>query len=91
MQDADLLRKHPPNNEQRFNPRGQVGLVLDQLPDAGLELHRPGHADLEAELRKVPRRSFWMAIAFDNLVTSESGPKCRLAQRSDQRTLDGFG
>ena len=28
MQDADLLAKRPPDNEQRFDQLGQVGKVL---------------------------------------------------------------
>ena len=40
MQDAELFAKHPPDNEQRFDQRCQVGKVLDKLLNAGLELHR---------------------------------------------------
>ena len=47
MQDDELLAKHPPGNEQGFDQLGQVGEVLDQLLDAGLELHR---SDLKAEI-----------------------------------------
>ena len=66
MQDDDLFAKRPPHNEQGFDQFGQVGLVLDQLLDARFELHLPDHADLlRPKLRKVPRRSFSMAIAFD--------------------------
>jgi SAM-dependent methyltransferase len=50
MQDAELLAKCPSDNEQRFDQCSQVGQVLDELPDAGLELHRPNHADLETEV-----------------------------------------
>jgi hypothetical protein len=39
-QDAELLTQHLPDNEQRFDQNGQVGQVLDQLLDAGLELYR---------------------------------------------------
>ena len=40
MQDDELLAKHPPDDKQRFDQHSQVGQVLDQLLDAGLELHR---------------------------------------------------
>ena len=60
-----LLAKCPPHNEEGFDQLGQVGLVLDQLLDPGFELHLPDHADLEAEVTQIPRRSFSMAIAFD--------------------------
>jgi hypothetical protein len=30
--------------------RGQIGEVLDKLPDTRLELDRPDHADLETEV-----------------------------------------
>ena len=33
-----------------FDPRRQVGQVLDELSDAGLEPHRPNHPDLETEV-----------------------------------------
>jgi hypothetical protein len=42
--------KRPSDNEQRFDQHSQVGQVLDKLPDAGLEPHRPNHANLEAEV-----------------------------------------
>ena len=50
MQDDELLAKRPPDDQQRFDQHGQVGHVLDQLFDSGLELHRPDHSDLEAEV-----------------------------------------
>jgi hypothetical protein len=34
MQGTDLLAKHPPDNEQRFDQHDQVGNILDQLLDA---------------------------------------------------------
>src|SRR4051812_18704841 len=37
------------DNEHWFDQLGQVGKVLDQLFDAGLELRLPGDADLETE------------------------------------------
>ena len=50
MQDDDLFAECPPDNEQWFDQLGQVGEALDQLVDAGLELHLPDHSDLEAEV-----------------------------------------
>ena len=38
---ASLLAQHPPDDEQRLDQHSQVGEVLDQLPDARLELDRP--------------------------------------------------
>src|SRR5208282_2708761 len=49
-QDDELLAKYPPDNEQWFDQLGQVGEVLDQLLDAGLERHLPDYSDLEAEV-----------------------------------------
>jgi len=34
----------------RGNQHCQIGQVLDQLPDPSLELHRPYHPNLEAEV-----------------------------------------
>jgi hypothetical protein len=31
VQDAELLAKYPPDNQQRLDKKGQVGEVLDQL------------------------------------------------------------
>ena len=50
MQNDDLFAEYPPDSEQRFNQGRQVGEVLDQLLYAGLELHLPDRADLEAEV-----------------------------------------
>src|SRR6516162_8424238 len=54
MQDAELLAKDPPDNQQRFDQDGQVGEVLDKLLDARLELGGPHHADLETEVAQRP-------------------------------------
>jgi hypothetical protein len=61
MQDAELLANDSPDNEQRFHQRGQIGEVLDKLPDTRLEIM----PTLRPKLRKVARRSFSMAMAFD--------------------------
>ena len=50
MQDDKLLAKRPPDNKQRLDQHSQIGLVLDQLLDPSLELHRPDRAHLEAEV-----------------------------------------
>ena len=50
MQDDDLFTEHPPDNEQRLHQDRQVEDILDKLLDAGLELHRSDHSDLEAEV-----------------------------------------
>ena len=54
MQNAELLAKCSSDNEQRFDQCSQVGQVLNELPDAGLEPHRSNHADLEAEVAQSP-------------------------------------
>ena len=64
MQNAELLAQHSPDDKQRFNEDGQIGVALDQFSDARLELQLPDDPDLEAEV-EVPRRSFSMAMAFD--------------------------
>jgi hypothetical protein len=79
-QDADLLAKDPPDNEERFHQNDQVGKVLDQLLDARFELHRGYHAHLETEvaqggaqiilngdglrLQQLAVRSFWLRNVF---------------------------
>jgi hypothetical protein len=50
MQDDDLFAKRPPDNEHRLDQHRQVGEVLNKLPDAGLKLHLPNHANLETEV-----------------------------------------
>ena len=53
MQDAELLANDPPDNEQRFHQRGQIGKPLDKLSDTRLELNRPDHADLETKVAQA--------------------------------------
>ena len=65
MQDTDLFTKHPPDNEQRLDQHGHIGKVRDELPDTRLKLNRPTMPTLRPKLRKVARRSFSMAMAFD--------------------------
>src|SRR5213592_3714166 len=50
MQDDDLFANDPPDNEHRLDQHRQVGEVLNKLPDAGLKLHLPNHANLETEV-----------------------------------------
>src|SRR6266487_2847043 len=40
MQDTDLIKKPPPDNEQRLDQHGHIVEVLDELLDARLALHR---------------------------------------------------
>jgi hypothetical protein len=53
------------DDEQRLDQQGQIGEVFDQLLDARLELDCPDHTTLRPKLRKVTRKSFSMAMAFD--------------------------
>ena len=64
MQDADLLAKRTPDNEQRFDQQGQVGMVLDKLFDPHLELYRANHAHLETE---VAQRGAQIVLDGDRL------------------------
>src|SRR4029450_10479172 len=64
MQDAELLAKYPPDNEQRFDQHSQIREVLDKLLDTRLELHRPHHAHLEA---KVTQRTAQVVLNGDGL------------------------
>src|ERR1700722_11799506 len=65
VQDDDLFTEHPPDDEQRLHQYRQVGDILDKLLDAGLNLTLPTIPTLRPKLRKVPRRSFSMAMALD--------------------------
>ena len=64
MQDAELLAKCPSDNEQRFDQRRQVGQVLDSFLMRASNLTVPTMPTLRPKLRRVPRRSLSMAIAF---------------------------
>ena len=50
MQHAKLLAQYPAGDQQRLADRRQIGMVGDKLADPSLELGRPNHADLEAEV-----------------------------------------
>ena len=65
MQDDELLAKYPPDDKQRFDQYSQVGQVLDQFLDVGLNFTVPTMPTLRPKLRKVPRKSLSMAMAFD--------------------------
>jgi hypothetical protein len=71
MQDHELLAEHPPDNEQWFDQHGQVGQVLDQLPDAASNFTVPTMPTLRPKLRKVPRSSFSMAIPAAVFVSAD--------------------
>jgi hypothetical protein len=62
---VSVLAKYPPDDKQRFDQYSQVGQVLDEFLDPRLELRGPHMPTLRPKLRKVPRRSLSMAIAFD--------------------------
>src|SRR2546428_8957473 len=47
---AELLAQDPAGDQQRFDDRGQVRMVRDQLANSRLELDRAHHANLEAEI-----------------------------------------
>jgi hypothetical protein len=47
---AELLAQDPAGNQQRFDDRGQVRMVRDQLMNSSLELDRARQAHLEAEI-----------------------------------------
>ena len=52
VQVAELLAKHPPNNEQRFDQHGQVGKALDKLRDARVDFPLATTPTLRPKLRK---------------------------------------
>jgi hypothetical protein len=53
VQDAEPLAQHLPDDTQRFNEDGQIG-VADQFPDARLKLQLTGLPDLETEVAQAP-------------------------------------
>src|SRR5262245_57532996 len=63
MQDAELLANNPPDNKQRLDQDGQLGKLLDKLRASNFTV--PAMPTLRPKLRKVARRSFSIAIAFD--------------------------
>ena len=65
MQDDDLFAKRPPDNEHRLEQHRQVGEVFNKLPDRASNFTFPTMPTLRPKLRKVPRRSFSIAMAFD--------------------------
>ena len=80
MQDADLLAKHPPDNQQRLNQRSQVGQLLDQLLDAVLELRCPHHAQRGTASRRADPLSSRAArkldlpgLGFDGVAPEATG------------------
>jgi hypothetical protein len=65
MQDADLLANCPADNEQRLDQYGQIGNFRDNSLIRASNLIVPIMPTLRPKLRKVARRSFSMAMAFD--------------------------
>src|SRR6266516_5955163 len=47
---AELLAQDPAGDQQRFDDRGQIRMVRDQLTNSSLKLNRAHHANLEAEI-----------------------------------------
>src|SRR4029434_9636081 len=47
---VELLAQDPAGNQQRFDDRGQVRMVRDQLTNSSLEFDHAHHANLEAEI-----------------------------------------
>src|SRR5205814_10596757 len=47
---AELLAQNPAGDQQRFDDRGQVRMIRDELTNSSLELDRADHANLEAEI-----------------------------------------
>ena len=89
------VRVHPPDDEQRFHQYRQVGKVLDKLLDPRLELHLADHSDLRPKLRKVPRSSFSMAMAFDDRLAgvadaAQERRQLRRTKRPGQPILQFF-
>src|SRR6478736_3416960 len=83
MQDTELLAKRPSNNEQRFDQRRQVGQVLDELSDAGLEPHRPNHPDLETEVAQSTAQVVidGNRLRLQQLAMGQQHPKFLTTQR----------
>ena len=70
MQDDELLAKHPPDDKQRFDQRSQLGEFPTNSLMRASNFIVPAMPTLRPKLRKVPRRSFSMAIAFDRATAS---------------------
>jgi hypothetical protein len=73
VQNCNLLGQHPPDNEQRLNQRGQIGKISCLMRASNLTA--PTVPTLSPKLRKVPRRSFSMAMAFDKLAMGQQHPQ----------------
>ena len=65
MQDAELLANDPPDNKQRLDQQGHIGKVPTSSLMRASNLTVPIMPTLRPKLRKVARRSFSMAMAFD--------------------------
>jgi len=65
MQDPELLANYPPDNEQRFHQHGQIGKVLDKLPNTHLVLDRADRADLETEVAQGGTQVVLDGMTFD--------------------------
>jgi hypothetical protein len=65
VQDGNLLAQHAADNKQRLDQSGQVGEALDELFNTASNFAVPPTPTLRPKLRKVARRSFSTAMAFD--------------------------
>jgi hypothetical protein len=65
MQDADLLANCPADNEQRLEQYGQIGKFRDNSLIRASNLTLPIMPTFRPKLRRVARRSFSIAMAFD--------------------------
>src|SRR5215204_2852167 len=65
LQDADLLAKRPPDNEQRSTRTAKSGRFSTSSLMRASNFTFPATPTLRPKLRKVARRSFSMATAFD--------------------------
>src|SRR5262249_11084001 len=77
MQDAELLANDPPDNEERFHQHGQIGKVLDKLPDTRLVLDCPDRADLETEVAQggTHGRSRWQWPSIEAACDGSAAPE----------------
>jgi hypothetical protein len=64
MHDADLLAQRLPDNEQRFDQLGQIGIFSTSSWIRASNFLVATAPTLRPKLRKVARRSFSTAMAF---------------------------
>src|SRR4051794_10972605 len=76
MKHAELLAQDPAGDQQRFDDRGQVRMVRDQLTNSSLELDRAYHANLEAEIaQRAPQIILDVErLGLQKLATGQQAP-----------------